>query len=101
MVETRILKHDGLGTDAELSTPIDAIFSIIPSALTDIKNDTTISVARISTQNSTDLNNDGQTSLADVSIFMIHLALQNLRSDFNNDGSVNTTDLSILLNNRN
>lgn len=100
LTNARILKHDGLGTDAELSTPIDAVFTISTSTSIITEDKSTISSGNIPVQKSTDLNDDGYTNLLDVSIFMIHLATQNLRSDFNNDGHVNTTDLSILLNNR-
>ena len=95
---TRILKHDGLGTDAQLRTSLDALFTIKPSpsdgpAYTQSKPEEIILT--------TDLNNDSKTTLADVSIFMLHLASMNLRSDFNNDKKVNAADLSILLNARN
>jgi hypothetical protein len=44
----------------------------------------------------TDLNNDGEQTIADVSIFMTDLITQNDRSDFNQDGTVDLKDLSIL-----
>ena len=47
-------------------------------------------------EQSPDLNDDGAQTIADVSIFMRHLATQNFRSDFNNDGVVNLVDASIL-----
>lgn len=91
---TRVLKHDGLGTDAQLRTSLDALFTIKPlsdnnEVLTQSKPDEIILT--------TDLNNDGITTIADVSVFMLQLASQNLRSDFNNDKKVSAADLSILL----
>jgi len=95
---TRILKHDGLGTDAQLRTSLDALFTIKPlpstgEVLTQAKPEEIILA--------TDLNNDGATTIADVSIFMLQLAGQNMRSDFNNDKKVTAADLSILLDARN
>jgi hypothetical protein len=91
---TRVLKHDGLGTDAQLRTSLDALFTITPLPGT---GDVITQSKPAAIMLTTDLNNDGLTSLADVSIFMMQLASQNLRSDFNNDKKVTTADLSILL----
>lgn len=90
----RILKHDGLGTDAQLQTSLDALFTIKPipgtgDIITQSKPEEIILT--------TDLNNDGATTISDVSIFMLQLASQNMRSDFNNDKKVTAADLSILL----
>jgi len=99
--DAHILQHDGLGTEIPLPEPIDAIFTItdehtkevlpqseaIPSSLFTVLNKAP----------NTDLNDDGKQTIADTSIFMLHLSTGNTRSDFNNDGSVNTKDLSILL----
>lgn len=101
MQAVRILRHDGFGTDAPVPHPIDTLFTIASAELE--KN--TISTKPASHEPrlfvvtetvSTDLNADGKQSIADTSIFMTHLATQNLRSDFNQDGVVNLTDLSIL-----
>lgn len=100
--KARVLRHDGLGTDASLSDPIDAVFIVSPQELAEktVSKETSSSgnVRVLSKENSTDLNDDGKTTLADVSIFMLHLSSQNLRSDFNDDGKVGTKDLSILMN---
>ncbi len=100
--EARILQHDGLGTDAPLSSPVDAIFAITNE--TTMQSETVFgksllgpTVRIVPEAPSPDLNEDGRQSLADVSIFMRHLATNNLRSDFNLDGRVSTADLSILL----
>lgn len=99
--EIRILKHDGLGTDALINEPIDVIFTV---AETKIEQQTVLQgsvmgskLTVVSENQSPDLNNDGKQSLADASIFMKYLATQNLRADFNRDGKVNTADLSIML----
>jgi hypothetical protein len=95
---TRVLKHDGLGTDAQLRTSLDALFTIkqVPSSGDIISQSKPEEIIL-----ATDLNNDGATTIADVSIFMLQLAGQNMRSDFNNDKKVNAADLSILLDARN
>ncbi|USN89229.1 MAG: hypothetical protein H6780_02320 [Candidatus Nomurabacteria bacterium] len=101
MSDIRILRHDGLGSDATVPDPIDSIFTIEPEKLdsgTVAKADSVKGprVTVLAPANSIDLNADGKQSIADVSIFMAHLATQNLRSDFNHDGVVNLVDLSIL-----
>lgn len=98
LTSTRILKHDGLGTDAQLQTSLDALFTIKPllprnEILTQGNPEEIILT--------TDLNNDNVTGFADISIFMLHIASQNLLSDFNNDKKVTAADLSILLDARN
>lgn len=100
MDEARILKHDGLGSEATLGQPIDAIFAVEESALTDnTVLATTVSgplVSVVPETPDTDLNDDGKQSMVDVSIFMTDLVSQNSRSDFNADGTINLKDLSIL-----
>ncbi|MBY0538714.1 hypothetical protein K2P47_04960 [Patescibacteria group bacterium] len=91
---TRVLKHDGLGTDAQLRTSLDALFTIKPIPGTgDVISQSKPEEIILTT----DLNNDGTTTIADVSIFMLQLASQNMRSDFNNDKRITAADLSILL----
>lgn len=102
LADVRILKHDGLGTEAELAVPIDALFTITEEEL----DKQTIATAAVSDPRitilaagrSTDLNGDNLQTIADISIFMRHLATQNNRSDFNSDGVVSAKDLSIILN---
>lgn len=102
MREARILRYDGLGSDAPLATPIDAIFTVSD---TELERQTVVQKSAggpdlkiIPEPRTTDLNGDGRQTIADTSIFMTHLVSQNKRSDFNGDGSVGTADLSILLN---
>ncbi|MCA9361365.1 hypothetical protein KC845_02285 [Candidatus Kaiserbacteria bacterium] len=103
LVNSVILKHDGLGSETKLaSDAIDAIFTIAPEQMAeDIvakPADNSGHIKTIKQKPSTDLNNDGKTTVVDVSIFMIHLSSQNKLSDFNQDNKVNTKDLSIILN---
>jgi hypothetical protein len=102
MDEVRVLKHDGLGNDAEIGQPIDAIFTVESEQL---QNETVLqktyagpTVIVLPELPSTDLNGDGKQTILDVSIFMADLATQNSQSDFNQDGVVNLKDLSILNN---
>jgi hypothetical protein len=98
--EMKVLKHDGLGTEVPLSTPIDAIFAVEQERL---KKETLFDaplqgpvVTVVPQAPNKDLNDDGKQSMADVSIFMADLISKNLRSDLNGDGTVNLEDLSIL-----
>ena len=99
--EVRILQHDGLGTDAEVAAPIDALFTVSSETLdaqtveTAVSPDQNIVVLPVGL--STDLNKDGLQNIIDISIFMRDLSSQNKRSDFNSDGVVGTSDLSIIL----
>jgi Cohesin domain len=100
MSEMRVLKHDGLGTDVPLPTPIDALFAVAPETL----HEQTLlasplpgpTITVMPEAPSTDLNHDGKQTIADVSIFMVDFITKNRRSDFNQDGSVDLKDLSIL-----
>ncbi len=102
LFEERILKHDGLGTDAQTQTaPIDALFTVEAERLaaetksqeTGKQNDIVV----LKESQSIDLNGDGEYSFKDMSVFMVHLGTQNLRSDLSGDGKVTIADLSILL----
>lgn len=102
MEEVRILRHDGLGSDALVAEPIDAIFTVedeeLQQQIVVQKSAVGPEITVLPEPPSTDLNGDGKQSIADVSIFMGHLVSQDMRSDFNGDGTVNTADMSILLN---
>lgn len=102
MNEVRILKHDGLGSDAQVKESIDAIFAVEDELL---ENETIVQKTAIGPTltvlpqaPSTDLNGDGKQTILDVSIFMSDMATGNMKSDFNLDGKVNLVDLSILNN---
>jgi len=90
----RILKYDGLGTDAELTTPIDTVLTVIDAPA---KKNSAATVAIIPTNApSPDLNNDGRISLADASILMLNLLSTDPRYDLNGDGEVTNRDLELI-----
>lgn len=96
--DARILAHDGKGTDALTRMPLDVYLTVTEQAPAFSADTAALNTIIIRDSNrSLDLNGDGLQTLADVSIFMRHLATQNLRSDFNGDNLVGATDLSILL----
>jgi hypothetical protein len=96
--DVTLLKHDGLGSEAELGQPIDSIFVIENPAekvvVYDKRDEEKVLI--VTEPKSTDLNADGKQNFTDISIFMVDLTQGNLRSDFNNDGKVSLRDLSIL-----
>lgn len=98
--DVMILRHDGLGSKVEANTPLDVVFTIEPATLAEEtvfrKSVTGPSMTILKERPNVDLNNDGKQSTADFSIFMLHLASQNLRSDFDKDGYVSLADLRIL-----
>jgi hypothetical protein len=98
--DVRILRHDGLGTEVNVPDPIDAIFTVSNEELDreTVFGKTALGsqVAIIPEEPNIDLNGDGTQNTADLSIFMMHLSTQNLRSDFDKDGKVSIADLSIL-----
>jgi hypothetical protein len=99
--EARLLEHNGFGTDATLLPSIDALFSV-DTVETNAREVVTVNTSkRVLILNEVvelDLNGDGRVSVADVSIFMVHIFGNNPRYDFNYDGKVNLADLSILMN---
>ncbi len=98
---TRILEHDGLGTDAVVKEPIDALFTVEEAVLQKqtiaSPKTTTATIAVINELPSTDLNHDGKQTIADVSIFMLNMLGDDARFDLNGDGSVDTKDLSVVM----
>lgn len=102
LTNARLLQHDGFGTDIPLpDNPIDAVFAvsdeIIEAETVAVVNDNWGVIRTVTKKPSTDLNQDGKTSMADFSVFMLHFANKDTASDFNADGKVNTADLSIIL----
>jgi hypothetical protein len=93
----RILQHDGLGTDAQLSPPIDSVITVLNTPTTpQAKTRVLVTNSPLSP----DLNADGVVTFADASIIMLNLFGNNPRYDLNRDGEINRTDLSIILNTR-
>ena len=102
--DAKILRHDGLGTEASLPTPVDALFTIQTATSSEkevvISEPNSTSYEVVTAAPSTDLNNDGRQSIADISIFILNIGSNNPRFDFNRDGHIDTKDLSIILNAR-
>lgn len=102
--DVRILKHDGLGTDMAITTPIDTLFTIEDARLeketiaTESPELTNIMVSE--KPPSTDINGDGKQTIADMSMFMQGMFRNDPRLDFNLDGRVDTNDLRIIMNAR-
>lgn len=97
---TRVFKHDGLGTEVDLDKPLDALFTtdiLKEQAITLINTKEDRSVTVIPKDLTFDLNNDGEIGLADTSIFMINLYRYDYRFDFNQDEKVDLKDLNLLL----
>jgi hypothetical protein len=97
ITDAEILKHDGLGTDAEIAPTIDALFTIASPENLLKTNASPTTYAVVKTIPSTDLNNDGKQSIADISIFMMHLQSTESRFDFNQDGNIDLKDFNIIL----
>lgn len=98
ITRAQILKHDGLGSDATIPPPIDALFTVTAEATPIVHMDQrTTQVVVTSTAVNIDLSGDGQQSLADVSVFLQHFVAGNLAGDLNEDGRVSLSDMSILL----
>lgn len=100
--DQHILRHDGQGTELELPDPLEAVFTVKEesSTLDDIatKERVEAPVKVVERAPTTDLNGDGKQTVADISIFMLHLVGDDPEYDFNLDGKVNTKDLSIIMN---
>ena len=98
LTDSRMLRHDGIGTDEVLGTSLDTIVSV-SSAQEGIRlketGDSTVISSVVG--KSFDLSSDGKQSLADVSVLLGDLITKDKRSDLNNDGKVSLADLSILL----
>jgi hypothetical protein len=99
--DARILLHDGTGNDAPLRDVVNATYQIQGESQTApnliAEQVMPVTYAIVANSPSPDLNGDGSVTIADNSIFFIHLLRNNPRSDFNGDGRVDTKDLSILL----
>lgn len=94
----QILKHDGLGSEATLSEPIDAIFTVTNPAATNMimpEKETDVVVRDPNLRG--DLNGDGTVTIADVSMLFVYLTKSDLRGDLNSDGRISTVDLSIII----
>jgi hypothetical protein len=99
--DTQVLAHDGLGSDVPLTEPLDALFTVsdttVESKAVTLKESVPASVSVVETLPDTDLNDDGEQTIADVSIFIAGFLTGDARFDFNGDTSVDTSDLSIIM----
>ncbi len=92
----RIMAHDGLGTDVNLTAPLDRLFTIdttpyaVPLPTPDKKPVTIVPATP-----PLDINQDGEIGFRDVSILLLRLGGTDARYDFNGDGSVTWTDVRV------
>ncbi len=95
--DAAVLRHDGLGTEAILDTPIDGLFTVVGNTKTVATiHDKTAVIVRDPAL-SGDLNDDGIVSIGDISIFFTYLTTSDPRGDLNKDNRISTSDLSILI----
>ncbi len=93
----RILKHDGLGTDAVVGPSIDSIVSSLEKdELAPLARTNAAEVSVLTLLPRRDVNDDGKVSLADVATLMLHLGTSNAKYDLNQDGIVSLPDLAII-----
>ena len=100
---TRVLRSTADGADAVVSTPLDA--NVIVERLEELPENSGVTLSSIGATYDvspeppppTDINQDGEHTIADISIFMLHMRGGEPAYDFNRDGHINTKDLSILL----
>lgn len=103
IAHAQILQHDGLGTEAPLSAPIDALFTVSASATPTIENnlmhDATpkSSYTVVTKPPSSDLNGDGSIDIKDASIMLLHMGSSDMRYDLTQDGAVDLADLRLIL----
>lgn len=103
IAHAQILQHDGLGTEAALQAPIDALFTVSASATPATDNNLMHAAAPKSSYTvvtkppSPDLNGDGSVDIKDASIMLLHIGSHDMRFDLDQDGSVGLSDLSRIL----
>lgn len=102
--DAQVLQHDGLGTNAPLSTPLEALFIVVSptttsaatvNLITEQPSDSTYQV--VTKLPSTDLNADGKQTFADVSVLLLNIGSTNVQFDLNMDGVVDLLDLQIVV----
>ncbi len=95
--EARILKHDGLGTDASLAPSIDSIIeSLENDPLAPVAGTGIAQVSVVALTPNRDVTGDGKVSFADAATLMLHLGSADPRYDLSGDGTVSLTDLAIV-----
>lgn len=90
----RVLAHDGLGTDLEITKSLDTLISIdttpyaIPLVDSEIKE-----VVIIQDIPPLDVNKDGKVNFQDIGVLLLGLGTKNSAYDFNRDGLVTWSDI--------
>lgn len=99
ILDAHILKHDGLGTEAPLHEPLDALYTVAvseaPNLVLNRVPESSYSVFK--EPPSPDLNQDGAVTFADTSILLMRLASDDVRYDLNQDGEVDMSDVFFLM----
>lgn len=98
--DVEILKHDGLGTEAETGETIDTLFTVrnnLPEEANVKISNKKSDIYVMSDTKPIDLNGDNKQSLVDVSMFMADFLAQNPRSDFDKDGKVSLADFNVII----
>lgn len=97
--DPRVLRHDGLGSEAPVRPSLDTIIAIedAPNLLAHLGQDMATEVIVYDEPPRTDLTGDARTTFADISVMMGYLATRDERGDVNRDGNVNVGDLSALM----
>jgi hypothetical protein len=94
--DTKILQHDGLGSEAPLREGIDTIFTITSGNMIAVPTSTTaLRIAK--TLPSTDLDQNNSTTIGDIPRFVTLMRNGDLSADFDGDGRVTMSDFAILL----
>lgn len=97
ITEARILKHDGLGSDATVAPSIDSVIESLeqdPNTPRPKTDDAQISVLALGSKR--DVTGDGKVTFADVATLMLYLGSNDPLFDLNGDGVVSLPDLAIM-----
>lgn len=95
--DARVLKHDGLGSDASVAPSIDSVIESLerdPHTPRPQTGETQISVITLGEKR--DVTGDGKVSFADAATLMLHLGSSDPTYDLNGDGTVSLPDLAII-----
>ncbi len=90
----RVLAHDGLGSDVELTKPLDTLISVdtTPFAIP-LQEAPMERVVIVADAPPLDVNGDGKLSFQDTGVLLFALGSTNPKYDFNGDGSVTWADI--------
>lgn len=95
--DARVLKHDGLGTDATVAPNIDSIIeSLGNDPLAPVAKTGVAEVSVLSLAPNRDVTGDGKVSFADAATLMLHLGSSDPKYDLSGDGTVSLVDLAII-----